>query len=109
MTPERWRQLEELYEAVRELSPTERGVRLKEADPELGSAVAAILAQESCMLDHAAWEGRTSLPHTTSQVKDGAQLGPYRIERRIGKGGMGEVYLARDSRLHRDVAIKILP
>jgi serine/threonine protein kinase/WD40 repeat protein len=39
----------------------------------------------------------------------GARLGPYRIEERIGAGGMGEVYRARDTRLDRFVAIKILP
>ena len=39
----------------------------------------------------------------------GQQLGSYEITSLIGKGGMGEVYRARDSRLKRDVAIKILP
>ena len=39
----------------------------------------------------------------------GAQLGPYEIVSFIGAGGMGEVYRARDPRLHRDVAIKVLP
>ena len=39
----------------------------------------------------------------------GARLGPYEILRLIGSGGMGEVYQARDTRLHRTVAIKILP
>src|ERR1044071_4508190 len=39
----------------------------------------------------------------------GARLGPYEIIGQIGAGGMGEVYRARDSRLGRDVAIKILP
>jgi eukaryotic-like serine/threonine-protein kinase len=37
----------------------------------------------------------------------GARLGPYRIESAIGDGGMGEVYRARDTRLDRDVALKI--
>src|SRR6266576_2631012 len=39
----------------------------------------------------------------------GEKLGPYEILAPIGKGGMGEVYRARDTRLHRDVAIKVLP
>ncbi len=39
----------------------------------------------------------------------GARLGPYEILTLIGSGGMGEVYRARDTKLHRDVAIKVLP
>jgi len=39
----------------------------------------------------------------------GARLGPYEISTPLGAGGMGEVYLARDTRLHREVAIKVLP
>src|SRR3984885_10863854 len=39
----------------------------------------------------------------------GSKLGPYEIHSPIGAGGMGEVYRARDLRLQRDVAIKILP
>src|SRR5213082_664514 len=39
----------------------------------------------------------------------GARLGPYEVVSAIGAGGMGEVYRARDTRLNRDVAIKILP
>src|SRR5687767_12667387 len=39
----------------------------------------------------------------------GARLGPYEVVSPLGAGGMGEVYRARDPRLHRDVAIKILP
>jgi eukaryotic-like serine/threonine-protein kinase len=42
-------------------------------------------------------------------MKPGTRLGPYEIVAAIGAGGMGEVYRARDSRLRRDVAIKVLP
>jgi serine/threonine protein kinase len=42
-------------------------------------------------------------------LTQGARLGPYEILASIGAGGMGEVYRARDTRLNRDVAIKILP
>ena len=39
----------------------------------------------------------------------GSRLGPYELQSRLGAGGMGEVYKARDTRLRRDVAVKILP
>src|ERR1035437_6734248 len=106
MTPEHWRQLEELYDAMKDLSPAERSARLKDADPELRSAVEAIFAQEGSALEHPAWEGHASLLQTGTIVKAGMQLGPYKIERQIGAGGMGEVYRATDTRLAREVAIK---
>ncbi len=39
----------------------------------------------------------------------GSQLGPYKVTAKIGEGGMGEVYRARDTKLDRDVALKVLP
>src|SRR5256885_2075086 len=44
-----------------------------------------------------------------SSLTSGSRLGPYEILQRIGAGGMGEVYKARDTRLDRTIAIKVLP
>ena len=42
-------------------------------------------------------------------LASGTRLGPYEVTAQIGVGGMGEVYRARDTKLDRDVAIKVLP
>ena len=42
-------------------------------------------------------------------LTDGSKLGPYEILSPLGAGGMGEVYRAKDTKLHREVAIKVLP
>ena len=107
MTPrENWRQMEELYYAALDLPAAERAAFLEAADPELRISVEALLAQEGSALDHPAWEGRASLLQTVTGVSVGMLLGPYKIERKIGEGGMGEVYRATDTRLDRAVAIK---
>lgn len=112
MTPSRWRQIEELYNAARECAPGERAALLDGTDPELRREAESLLAQKSgaTPLDHPAWEGAASLLQSTvTQIVAGKRLGPYKIETPLGKGGMGEVFRATDTRLHRTVAIKILP
>jgi len=71
-------------------------------DPELRRRVEVLLARAGGFLETPAWEAAPPL-------KVGARLGAYEIEGEIGSGGMGEVYRARDTRLERTVAIKVLP
>src|SRR5437016_1146461 len=49
------------------------------------------------------------MSHSRMVLTSGTKLGPYEVSGAIGAGGMGEVYRARDPRLHREVAVKILP
>src|SRR5271154_4202114 len=57
-------------------------------------------------LEQPAWEGHASLLQTGTMMLAGMQLGPYKSERKIGAGGMGDAYQASDTRLAREVAIK---
>jgi serine/threonine protein kinase len=112
VTPDHWRQLEELYQAARELPVSQQSALLERANPELRAAVASILAQEGArqepgsFIERPAWEGMETLLKTGTFITVGQQLGPYQIEQKIGHGGMGEVFRATYTRLHRTVAIK---
>ncbi len=106
MPPERWQQIDELYHAAREHG---REV-LEGADPEVKRRVEALLAQDAAR-DGPPDRPAAGLPGASGfqMLAAGTRLGPYEIVSAIGKGGMGEVYKARDTRLHRQVAVKILP
>jgi tRNA A-37 threonylcarbamoyl transferase component Bud32 len=111
MRTERWRRLEELYDAAAELSPPERARFLDEqcqGDEDLRRELIA-------MLDGAGSGFTNAVQHAAAAIADdsgawsGRKVGPYRIVRLIGQGGMGAVYEAvREDAFQKRVAIKLV-
>ena len=110
LTPDRWKQIEELYEAAMDCRPEERAALLANANVEVRDVVGKMLAQgaNGHILDRPAWEIETDALALTPAIAIGSRLGHYQIEAVVGSGGMGEVYRASDNRLDRKVAIKAL-
>lgn len=113
MDSERWRRVEQLYHSALERPPSDRKAFLTEVcarDADLQQQVELLLAQSGpteALIDKRAWRAATELTYSRTTLQPGVRLGPYEIVTLMGRGGMGSVYRAIDTRLDRAVAIKV--
>jgi len=121
MSPEQYEHLTELFHAALEIAPHQRAAfldQVSDGDPALHHELESLLAaHEQCMAHTERLIDDIAAAFCQAQ-QDGApgaafppntQLDHYKIHCLLGKGGMSEVYLAEDMRLHRKVALKMLP
>ncbi len=115
MTPERWEQIGQLYHDALELEASKRAAFLNRAcagDNDLRREIESLLAAEKEIGDFIAepafQEAAELIVSEEVSPLTGKRLGEYKILALLGRGGMGEVYLAHDPSLERNIAIKLL-
>jgi hypothetical protein len=120
MTPERWRQVEQVCHEALAHPAQDRPQFLDRrcgTDHDLRRQVESLLAEQrhaETLLRTPAWDAAAvafedDAPSGGPRLLPGHRLGPFEINDLVGAGGMGEVYRARDTRLGRTVALKVLP
>src|SRR2546427_13188404 len=116
MKPERWQKLDELFHVALEREPSARDAFLAEAcggDNDLLHELQSMLAHHEkagSFIESPAYEvAAETIIYEDGETLIGKALGQYQVLSVLGKGGMGVVYLAKDTALQRKVALKLLP